>query len=185
VVKAEFEDFCMTADPVARRTLRRWFQGRVREWGVSTQEFEDSLDTALQNAFVAADLLWHEYDPTRGKRLTWFLKLAQWRMTRALGSYRRHAVQRGGDVSDFPELSVRPIAKAELRLLIDGVLSRMKPAQAEALRLHYLEGYPVREVAAMMDVTAVAVQSLLQRGRMSMRRLWTADDMDGGLASDG
>jgi DNA-directed RNA polymerase specialized sigma24 family protein len=48
-------------------------------------------------------------------------------------------------------------------------LARLQPSQARALTLHYLEGRPVREVAEHLQVSEIAAQSLLQRGRHAFR----------------
>ena len=51
-------------------------------------------------------------------------------------------------------------------------LSRVAAAQRAALVLHYLDGFPVAEVASMLGKSEHATESLLARGRDSFRRAY-------------
>jgi DNA-directed RNA polymerase specialized sigma24 family protein len=49
-------------------------------------------------------------------------------------------------------------------------LVRMKPGQAEAVFLHDVLGYTLRDIAQMCGVTSPAAQSRLLRGRQDLFR---------------
>jgi RNA polymerase sigma-70 factor (ECF subfamily) len=51
-------------------------------------------------------------------------------------------------------------------------LDAVPGSQRAALVLHYLDGFSVREVAAFLNKTEKAVESLLGRGRESLRRAY-------------
>ena len=59
-------------------------------------------------------------------------------------------------------------------ILVDAV-RRLPAAQRAAITLRYIDDLPVREVAALMERSEGAVESLLSRGREALRRA-TGDD---------
>lgn len=64
-------------------------------------------------------------------------------------------------------------ARDELRQ-VRGLLAQLSPARAEAVLLHDAFGYDLKEVAALTNSTATAVQSRLARGRKDLAELLSA-----------
>jgi RNA polymerase sigma-70 factor (ECF subfamily) len=58
------------------------------------------------------------------------------------------------------------------------VLAEVPTSQRAALVLHYLDGFPVSEVARLLGKSEHATESLLARGRQSFKRAY-------GEANDG
>ena len=57
-------------------------------------------------------------------------------------------------------------------------LQRLPEGQRVVLAAHYLDGYPVRDIARDLGKSESAVESLLARGRDGFRRAW--DEVQGG-----
>ncbi|MDP9226839.1 MAG: sigma-70 family RNA polymerase sigma factor [Actinomycetota bacterium] len=55
-------------------------------------------------------------------------------------------------------------------------LARLSPKQRGALVLHYYAGYPVRDIARILDSTSSAVKVHLSTGRKRLRLILEADD---------
>ena len=62
------------------------------------------------------------------------------------------------------------IAPEELSLLDQG--ADLPEKQRTALHLHYYEGYSLREIARLLDVTVPTVKMRLKRGREALRKEW-------------
>lgn len=86
-------------------------------------------------------------------------------------------------VEDVPEQAEEPgqllgIENAELSARVDRALKELPERQRMALTLFHFEGMSQNEVAAAMDISAEAVESLLSRARRalkaSLKDEWTA-----------
>lgn len=60
-----------------------------------------------------------------------------------------------------------PEQRATLRELLD-----LPVRQKAVIYLHYVEGYQIKEIAAILGTTEAAVKMRLQRGREQMRLTW-------------
>ena len=60
-----------------------------------------------------------------------------------------------------------PEQRATLRELLD-----LPVRQKTVIYLHYVEGYQIKEIAAILGTTEAAVKMRLQRGREQMRLTW-------------
>jgi RNA polymerase sigma-70 factor (ECF subfamily) len=61
------------------------------------------------------------------------------------------------------------LAAAERSRALDWALQSLAPAQRMAVVLFHLEGFPVKEVARLMDSSPKAAESLLSRARATLR----------------
>lgn len=59
--------------------------------------------------------------------------------------------------------------KDEAAAQLASMLENIPETQRNAIRLRYLEGYSVRDIAAMMEKTEMAVAGLLKRGLQTLR----------------
>lgn len=63
-------------------------------------------------------------------------------------------------------------ADEEIRLQIELVLGRLLPRYAQLLRMKYLEGWPVSEIAVELDESLKAVETALFRARKAFAIEW-------------
>jgi len=61
------------------------------------------------------------------------------------------------------------LSAAERRRALDSALQSLAPAQRMAVVLFHLEGFPVKEVARLLDSSPKAAESLLSRARATLR----------------
>ncbi len=64
----------------------------------------------------------------------------------------------------------RILAKRETEAAVMSSLARLRPEQRDVIRLRFLEGLPVAEVATRLEKTEAAVHMLCHRGLKSLRR---------------
>lgn len=80
---------------------------------------------------------------------------------------------RRGRRSELPlEAAVGVSLPPEELSLLDQA-ANLPEKQRTALHLYYYEGYTVREVARLLDVTVPTVKMRLKRGREALRKEWT------------
>ncbi|WP_310961775.1 RNA polymerase sigma factor SigM [Nocardioides terrisoli] len=158
---------------------------RDRLWAVAlrtTGNPEDAAD-ALQDALVSA---FTRSDGFRGDSAvtTWLHRIV---VNAALDRLRRNKVRRADPLpDDLDDLAARgavlaatagdtePEAgavAAERRRTVLGALEQLAPEQRAALVLVDMEGYPVAEVAQMLDCPVGTVKSRCARGRTRLAEL--------------
>ena len=157
-----------TADALHQRYLADVFSYVARRVP-DRQEAEDVTAEVFAAAFVALP---------RRKGLNgpypWLLGIARRKIADAL---RRRGRDEGrtsalteetpASSSDQPEAA---IARQERASQIREMLTTLPEDQREALLLHYVEGLPQAEVAAVLGRSPAAVNSLLQRARAAVYR---------------
>ena len=114
----------------------------------------------------------------RSSATTWACGIARHK----IADYYRQALRddrRGQRLADAGSLAGPPAAPGpDTRDTVWDVLERLPEAQRVVLAAHYLDGYPVRDIARQLGKSETAVESLLARGRDGFRRVW--DDVQGG-----
>ncbi|MBR2730679.1 MAG: sigma-70 family RNA polymerase sigma factor [Clostridia bacterium] len=71
------------------------------------------------------------------------------------------------------EIRDRGVSEDHAQIL--GALASLELPYRSVLHLHYVEGYSVAEIAAMLKLTQAAVKKRLQRGRALLRQAYEAD----------
>jgi len=129
------------------------------------------VDDLVQTAFVEA---FRSLAGFRGDALfsTWLARIAV-RVT-------MHAVKRrpprAQPLSETTELSAdlpspeRRVAAREGLALLDRLLSELRPKRRAAFVLHVLEGYPMEEVAAILNASIAAVKVRVHDARRHLER---------------
>lgn len=84
------------------------------------------------------------------------------------------AADPGEGLADDFDLEVE-LERRELVELLDRALALLPPATRAALIARYVEGSPHAEIAARLGVSPGAVKVRLQRGRLALRRVLTAE----------
>ena len=157
-----------TADALHQRYLADVFTYVARRIP-DRQEAEDVTAEVFAAAFVAPPRPHSPHGP-----YPWLLGIARRKIA---DSYRRRAKQGGAGESLPPDLVAadsegpeRTLARAERGRLLRELLGRLPADQREALLLHYVEGLPQAQVAAVLGRSPAAVNSLLQRARAAVYR---------------
>lgn len=154
------------------------FRERVREralsCGIPPTQFRDWVDEVVGEGISVALKSLDLWDEERGDFLTWaYLKTTTLirdelrREKRRYEHYDRLGQGRIGEIpSDLPDI-VTKIAMREQLLELFGSLSA---DQTNALILHYLLGYSVKEIADITGKPDATVYTLLLRGRKRLNR---------------
>ncbi|MCH5377002.1 MAG: sigma-70 family RNA polymerase sigma factor [Planctomycetes bacterium] len=140
----------------------------------------------VQQTYVAAMQAFDRVKLTDASSfLAWLRQIHQRQILDALrqhGQTEKRAIGREQALTDgeFPaEAEIDPFSSspsqrlmaAEDAVLLAGALDRLPDAQAEAIRLKYLEGLTLIEVAEAMSTTKYAVVGLLNRGLKGLRAM--------------
>ena len=67
----------------------------------------------------------------------------------------------------------RQYQRYEMSRLIQVALDRLPPKYGDALEWKYIQGYSVKEIAAMMDLSPEAAQSLLARAKRAFQEIYS------------
>jgi RNA polymerase sigma-70 factor (ECF subfamily) len=116
--------------------------------------------------------------PTIADPLAWLFGTARFKVIdhyRAREQAARHLLPPGDEIDEQPE----PIDDFERVLERDELtaeLARLPESQRMALLLHYADGLSIAEVATALEKSKHAVESLLARGRRTIRA--TRDDQE-------
>jgi RNA polymerase sigma-70 factor (ECF subfamily) len=164
VTTHEFDDVFRTSYPRLVRLLT-----------ATTDDAELAAD-CVQEAFVRAHVRWRrigEYEDPVGWVRRVALNLARDHARRA--ARKRKAKHRLAVEGEAQERSSAP---AEQPVDLLDALRTLPTQQRTALALHYVEGLPVREVAAEMGLSEGAVKFHLHGGRERLRR--TLEGVDEG-----
>lgn len=155
------------------------FEGLVRESAARLFSFIRRLtdgtheaEDVFQETWVKAHRALGRYDPSR-PWMSWLFTIAR---RTALNHLRgRRPLDPLDDALDVPAPGDGPDADLRQRERRDAVWTlarRLKPRYHEVLWLHYGEGFPLPEVAAVMGVSRLGVKVLLHRARRAMLRAW-------------
>ena len=133
------------------------------------QEAEDVTAEVFAAAFVALP---------RQKGLNgpypWLLGIARRKVADALRRWGRREGRTSALTEETPAASSgqpeAALARRERASLIREMLATLPKDQREALLLHYVEGLPQAQVAAVLGRSPAAVNSLLQRARAAVYR---------------
>jgi len=171
----------------------------------SVHDAQDLVQETMTRAWRAFD----RYDEQRGSIRTWLYRIATNACLNALKSRKRRPLPADvGPQFDDPEAAFAPgfevtwlqplpdavlaaagndpgdlvVERTQLRLGVVAALQLLPPRQRAALVLCDTLDLPVREVAAMLVTTPVAVNSALQRARRTLAA--AAVDIDGPVDPD-
>ena len=187
------EEFALLADPFRPELLAHCY----RMLG-SVQDAEDQVQETLIRA-------WRSYGGFEGRASlrTWLYRIATNACLRALENRSRRPLPSGlsapGEdlitpLASHPEVSwLQPIPDAlitadtadpasvavsrmSIRLALVAALQYLPPRQRAVLILRDVLGWRAAEVAGMLEISTIAVNSALQRARENLRRIAPAQD---------
>jgi RNA polymerase sigma-70 factor, ECF subfamily len=125
---------------------------------------EDVVQDAMLKLWTGAD----KFDPARGTLPGWLTRMVT---NQCLD---RKRALRPVDSLEFAEMLVdtAPLPDTALdQRHLAKALAQMPPRQRAALSLFYVEGHSMTEIASLIDANVKAVESLLTRGRVTLRSL--------------
>jgi RNA polymerase sigma-70 factor (ECF subfamily) len=179
----------VAGDPDAFGVLVR--RHRDRLWAVALRTLGDREEAAdaVQDALVSAFRAAHTF---RGQSAvtTWLHRIT---VNACLDRARKAASRRTSSVTDekqFEELlephesAEAPAERGELHRELLDALSTLPPEQRAALVLVDMQGYPVAEAAAVLNVPVGTVKSRCARGRARLLPLLTHLRADAGGSGD-
>ena len=131
-------------------------------------EAEDVVQETMLRLWRAAP----DWRPGEAMVSTWAFRVAS---NLAIDRMRRRGRQETGAdaeamIDDTPG-AVERMAEAERRAALDAALARLPDRQRQAVILRHLEGLANPEIAAIMEITVEAVESLTARGKRELRAL--------------
>ena len=98
---------------------------------------------------------------------TWLIKIA----VNCCRDYRRSAwhryIDRRVSIDQLPILSSAPPSDDHIALTM--AIMQLKPKYMEAVLLYFYEGYPIKEIAKMLNLTEAAVSSRIHKAKQKLR----------------
>ena len=132
----------------------------------SREEAEDAVQTTFLNAFRGL---------SRGivpaSESAWLFKIAEnVCLSRHRATFRRRRVEAPGDLAAVEETVAAPARADDELIPLEDALAEMPDAQRRALLLREWQGLSYREIAAELEVSQSAVETLIFRARRSLAR---------------
>ncbi len=151
--------------------VRRW-EHQVRAFLVHMLGSVEEAEDLTQDTFVKVFAKAGSYRP-EGMFRSWLLRIAgnlarsrlrRRKIIRWLPFDARRHDRPGGGPDPHAELE-----SGEIKVVLHQVLDALPPRQRQALVLHRFQGLTYKEIAAAMDTTLPAVESLIQRALADLR----------------
>lgn len=151
------------AEDLFNEYSRRIYAYCLRQLG-SPEEAEDALQATYLNACRS---LLSGFEPDAAQ--AWLFKVAEnVCLTRQRSSWRRSRIERTQDIQEMQDfVAARPEPGDEL-LGIEDALAALPEQQRRAILLREWQGLSYREVAAEMEISQSAVETLIFRARRSL-----------------
>src|ERR671928_1209121 len=132
----------------------------------SREEAEDAVQTTFLNACRGL---------SRGvvpaSESAWLFKIAEnVCLSRHRAAFRRRRVEAPGDLAEVEDLVAAPARADDELIPLEDALAEMPDAQRRALLLREWQGLSYREIAAELEVSQSAVETLIFRARRSLAR---------------
>jgi RNA polymerase sigma-70 factor (ECF subfamily) len=130
------------------------------------------VEDAVQDVLIALHNKRHTFEPGR-PFLPWLAAIARYRWIDRLRAMHRAAESELHDVHGLPDHGDAVVSATVLAAL----LARLKPAQAQVIRLVKLQGFSIEEAAAMSGQSASLVKVNIHRG-LALLAAMVEDDPD-------
>lgn len=131
----------------------------------SDGDAEDVAQEALLRLWRQAD----RWEPGRARVATWLYRVA---VNLSIDRLRRRGQQTDGEVPEVPEAETqhRRLEEQDLRNRMDAALQALPERQRLALVLFHYEDLAMTEAAKIMEISVEALESLLARGRRTLKK---------------
>jgi RNA polymerase sigma-70 factor (ECF subfamily) len=134
---------------------------------------EDVVQVALTRLWTMAT----RFDPARGSVEGWFRRIVVNLCLDRRRSMRLIAPL--SDADDVPSSAPDPFEAAAIndrRARLDAAMAQLAPRQRAALAMFHGDGLTMAEIAESMETTPKAIEGLLGRARMELRKLIAMED---------
>ena len=178
----ELVDHARAGDPVAVGELFRTHLRGVHRVVYRLIGRSPDVDDLVQMVFIEA---FRSLGGFRGDALfsTWLTRIAVRVTMRALKQRRQTQAATAwpdtdghiGDLAGSSPSPERMVAAREGLRVLDGLLAELRPKRRAAFVLHVLEGHPMDEVAAILNVSTAAVKVRVHDARRHIERRVLAD----------
>jgi RNA polymerase sigma factor (sigma-70 family) len=157
----------LSGNQEAFRHIVRAHQDRVWNIALSVVKSPDLAQDVVQNAFVNAFLKLSSFSGAVPFE-AWLYRIV---VNAALQELRKRPPVSEASADEL-EAELEPVHDESERIRI--VLNKMKPNEALALQLHYLDGFSVQEITLITGWTESNAKVILHRARESMRQRMTS-----------
>ncbi|HEX9068022.1 MAG TPA: RNA polymerase sigma factor [Ktedonobacterales bacterium] len=151
-----------------------YLEFRPRLWRYLAAQYDlepASLDDLLQEVFLA---VWHAapaYRP-QGRAAAWIYAIARHHVSHARRDASR--LPKDAPIADSNDGEPAPAASFEdgllTRLALDDALAQLTPAHREVLRLAFMHGFSLQEIAQILEVPVGTVKSRISYARRALIR---------------
>lgn len=148
--------------PDAERAVKEYGNSILRLCTVMTGN-KDDADDALQECFLRYVEKAPDFNDAEHEK-AWIIRVA----TNICKDILRHRKRRS-----FLSLDeIRNLGTTEDSAQILGMLVSLEEKYRIIIHLHYVEGYKISEISAMLGITESAAKKRLQRGRDALREIY-------------
>ena len=147
------------------RMVRQYEKELLRICCIYLRDYTAAEDV-VQEAFLKA---FRNMGAFRGEssEKTWLIRIA----INCCRDYRRSAWYRYVDarvsIDQLPILSSAPPSDEHIALTM--AIMKLKPKYLEVVLLYFYEGYPIREIASMLNLTEAAVSSRIRKAKQKLK----------------
>ena len=170
-IELRIADGLRRGDPDAVRALYAEYGPRTLAEISDTLGDRNAAEDVFQQVLLEAWLRCDSYDPTRASLRTWLATIAR---SRAIDHLRRR-IPEPFDPADATEDRAaatcwgrEPSADVVDRMVVDSMLARLSPVEAEVVRLHFHMGFSQSQIVAHTGIPLGTVKS---RIASALRRL--------------
>ncbi|MHC4396725.1 MAG: RNA polymerase sigma factor [Planctomycetota bacterium] len=144
----------------------------------------EKSEEIVQMTFIRCVKSIKNFKPSRGRLLNWLQAISKNEAHTLVGQERKQLATKTLSFSsvtttdgilekiDTVALSEEIVAKEEIQLLIHETIAELYSRYRKVLILKYVENRKVAEIAAMLDQSEKAIESLLSRSRQAFRKVF-------------
>ena len=151
------------------------YENQVKQTAASIIGNPFSAEDVAQDTFLSAWLHLTELR-SHDKFGAWVLRVARNLSLKLLKRYSKMIAELSMDMDSLPDtgeessLSLREWRESERNAKLQAAVDALNSALRDTVKLHYLDGYSVREIAALLSVPEGTVLWRLSEGRKQLRR---------------
>jgi len=167
-------------DQQAFLTLYDRYSARVYALAIRILEEKMLAEEITQDTFMKVWNRGSQYDPKRGKFLTWLLTVTRTTALDRLRFEQRRptlstAVDPDDTFSSIPNTTFPEDEKQKSSLFF--AVQSLPEDQRQAIELAYYKGLSQSEIAEMLDWPLGTVKTRIRSGMIALRRIWLEDDL--------
>jgi len=175
-IELQIADGLRRRDPEAVRALYAEYGPRTLAALSDTLGDRSAAEDVFQQVLLEAWLRCTSYDPARASLRTWLATIAR---SRAIDHLRRR-VPEPCDPADTVAVDLvcerEPLADVVDRMVVDGLLARLSPGEAEVVRLHFHFGFSQSQIVSRTGVPLGTVKSRMASALRRLREMMAEEE---------